>query len=412
MIQSYESGFKKIVLTLTLLLGATQMVGCGAGMSEPSALGDNPYERNPYKGDPTDGILQAEKGPPSNWWNTDWRVRHLLSPEFAATKDNLENFPVLVRISGADLEQDFINHGSDEIRFATFDGSKSLPFEVVDWNPSGVSLFWVQLPSFSDHSQWNRFWVYYGYKDSSTAPDSQDSYSFNPWNDVYVGVYHFQENLQKDSSRWQQDLTISGSPSLTSSGFIGNAAELNDLSGDNDSLGLLSHSQASSLDTWTFEALIRADNTSSESWIYGAHSDLSASNPSLEGIYLDGGVLEFMNFWDLDNSSNFSLIPSASYGPAVSDWTHIVASFERDTGKAHLYADGIVVRESTLPAGSNTIQDFIIGTHPLSSLAFQGRLDELRILAKPLSPSWIHVQYEMYQDSQFVDVESAEILWE
>ena len=58
---------------------------------------------------------------------------------------SLENFPLLVRLN--DLQSFASNDGGD-LRF--YDGQhKPLPFAIDEWNSSGESIIWVQVPDFS-----------------------------------------------------------------------------------------------------------------------------------------------------------------------------------------------------------------------------------------------------------------------
>lgn len=96
----------------------------------------------------------------------------------------LENFPLLVRlgagISGFSYSV-FKQDGADIL--VTDSNGEALPFELENWNPSGESRLWVQVPTVSEGTVIH---VYYG----SDAEVSQVS---GMW-DGYVGVWHLNES--------------------------------------------------------------------------------------------------------------------------------------------------------------------------------------------------------------------------
>ena len=66
-----------------------------------------------------------------------------------------------------------------------------LPHEIEKWDPNGYSIVWVKLPSLSQSATVTLSW---GDAEAATADGSL-------WGDA-VNVFHFGDNIAKDSSKW------------------------------------------------------------------------------------------------------------------------------------------------------------------------------------------------------------------
>jgi hypothetical protein len=81
-----------------------------------------------------------------------------------------------------------------------------------------------------------------------------------------------------------------------------------------------------------------------------------------------------------------SLWPNA----ASLNWTHVALTYDRASGEARLYANGVLVAASAV--GTNlltTASDFYLGQAPGSAGFFPGQLDEIALYTRPLPPSEI-----------------------
>ena len=123
----------------------------------------------------------------------------------------LTNFPALVKIAegiGGFSYADCAQAKGSDVRFSLGDG-KELPSEVVTWNPSGTSEFWVRIPELTGLTRIMMFWGNVGAK---LRP--QDAL---PWSKDYKIVYGMNEttSLQPTaplmSTNWRQPTPICAS---------------------------------------------------------------------------------------------------------------------------------------------------------------------------------------------------------
>ena len=107
-------------------------------------------------------------------------------------ESTLENFPVLVRLSGTDVagfRHDEIGSTTNDayaaLRFADAAGN-SLDYEIEEWNPGGTSFVWVSLPSLAGTD--TRFSAFYKPAAGTALPAVRPT---NVWTSAgYVGVWH------------------------------------------------------------------------------------------------------------------------------------------------------------------------------------------------------------------------------
>ena len=139
----------------------------------------------------------------------------------------LTNFPVLVKISAgsptefAYSDLNFPTTG-DDLGFVDMEGN-GLPFEIDEWNMSGTSVLWVNVPIVTNGTQFVMV-----YRSSQTGKSLNAN---NPFAD-YVGVWHLGETATasttiKDSTDNHLDGTSLANSSPLAGGAIGGARRIN-----------------------------------------------------------------------------------------------------------------------------------------------------------------------------------------
>ncbi len=116
----------------------------------------------------------------------------------ASVRGNVDNFPLLVRISDAAII-DAVQPGAPDIRFVDDDGTTRLPYEIERWDQAtNEALVWVLVPTVNGNSNSDFITMLYDDAVDGTVADGQDPATL--WND-YSGVWHFAEtDSARDSS--------------------------------------------------------------------------------------------------------------------------------------------------------------------------------------------------------------------
>ena len=156
----------------------------------------------------------------------------------SAVSAPLTNFPVLVKIAAGEnaspsgfaySDLNFPTTG-DDLGFVDMEGN-GLPFEIDEWNTSGTSVLWVNVPVVTNGAQFIMV-----YRSSQTGKSLNAN---NPFAD-YVGVWHLGETASgsttiKDSTDNHLNGTSHANSSPLAAGAIGGARRINT---SNDNSGM------------------------------------------------------------------------------------------------------------------------------------------------------------------------------
>ncbi|MDC0157740.1 DUF2341 domain-containing protein, partial [Verrucomicrobia bacterium] len=302
---------------------------------------------------------------------------------------SLTDFPVLVElgssISGFTYNT-FSGTGGSDLRFYASNG-KELPFEIEDWNTTGVSRVWVKVPAISGNN--TQFIACWGDPNLTIAPDYQTNGS--TWTNQYLGAWHMSEVLGTyflDSSPNNYHGTVSGATAGT--GIVGKAAVLNGTS-DEINLGTQVGNPGS---TFTLTAWIKqGSGTGSNGRIF--------SNKSTATGNMGWGVFRSSNNTRLNVRGSGS---SNKYRDVVSSWSagnwhHISVVIEGTVVK--FYADGVYKNNRTnlnlVKPSTNALK---IGRSLVNNDKWGGSLDEIRISTEARSLDWIKAAYDNQKATQ------------
>ena len=143
----------------------------------------------------------------------------------------LENFPVLVRISEGGISgfhySDMMFSSSDlqnsarDIAFVDENGTP-LAYDIDTWNPTGTSLVWVTIPSLENNTEFAMF-----YRSSKSGKEVCDGNAFTN----YVGVWHLNETAYGTSASITDSTTndlngLSGPEGDTKDGVVGTSRRI------------------------------------------------------------------------------------------------------------------------------------------------------------------------------------------
>lgn len=96
------------------------------------------------------------------WWDCDWNSRIKLTFDNLAQSENLDNFPVLVKLNSDRIDYDKTQDLGQDIHFVDFDGFTVLAHEIEEWNEGGDSYVWVNVPRIDGNSNADYIWTYFG----------------------------------------------------------------------------------------------------------------------------------------------------------------------------------------------------------------------------------------------------------
>lgn len=301
-------------------------------------------------------------------------------PSGAGVTQDVQNFPVLVRLSGSDAPGLFGDARSDggDIRFAKSDGSELLPYEMVRYDPytDSIAEFWVLVDTV------------YGGNDSQSimmAWGNYDSLSLSSASDVFLtgngfaGVWHL-DYSSADSTSWGRIGTENGViDTLAVSGWGKQFDGISSYISYPNDAGL-SQSGALTLSFW---------------------SKFDQVNPFTSAIVSKGSntyemILDSMgtpSFRIYDGSAQH--VVTADIAANVDTWYHISGVYD-GSSEMVLFIDGQRQSGIASPPGlATSTSSLVFGHDPMGAHGFMdGVLDEVRLSGTARDSSWIKLSYE------------------
>lgn len=345
-----------------------------------------------------------------------YRKRITFDPSKVAGLSDLSDFPVLIKIvSDNDLRTTgnsghVENSNGFDIIFTSDDGVTVLNHQMESYTAStGQFTAWVKIPKLS--TSLNTFiYMYYG---NSAITSNQSSTS--TWDANYIAVYHFNGNLNNNTSTAGLNGTNFGTNNSTGGqidryrNFIRSSGDYIDVSPYNTAYNITNEITVSA---WIRLATIGIDqkiagneDNVNGGWKFGVYSDnkvefeirTSANSPSLTRAGICGVC-----------ASGATLLSGT--------WYYVVGQYSNAGDFISTYVNGVPDRSFT---GNTTVQGASSGTlkfgiEPWDANAsqFDGDMDEIHIASTIRSSDWILTEYNNQNSpSTFYSISSEPYRW-
>jgi Concanavalin A-like lectin/glucanases superfamily/Domain of unknown function (DUF2341) len=330
-------------------------------------------------------------------WKYSKRVSFNTTASGANVAGNVNNFPVLIRLTNGNFDFSQAGPAGNDIRFAKQDNTP-LPFEIERWDATLRSAeIWVKVDTIFGNDSSHFINMYWGNQNAASASNS--AAVFDTANG-FQGVWHMNESnglTAQDATGNHYDGTPSDTAPSAGTGEIGIAQQFNGMSSSLQMKGTSGSKLNFSEDaSFTVSAWVYVDTLidSMTRMIVGKgprqyYMKLFSSGPQKQW--------EFSEFVD---NIGYQIL---AYIPAVArSWKYLVGV--REGTNQYLYLDGALVNStiSTLVATGtrDTSNDVTIGrylpyvTESNQGYAFfDGGIDEVRISSVSRSADWIKLCY-------------------
>ena len=346
------------------------------------------------------------------WWNNTWRWRHKLTFDNSAGGEHLDDFPVLITLTGARVDYSRTELAGRDLRFLDPDGAV-LAHELESWNSTGTSRIWVRVPRIDRKTSSDHIWLYLG---NASATDAQKAAAV--WQSPYRGVWHMNQAPAGtapqvlDSTANKNHGTSHGSMATTDlvAGPIGKAIYFD----GNDYLNIGTHK---SLDMGAGDITVMA-------WVNIQKPDYYDGTILAKGGAFTGGKrysLAFSRQFDGpagavkfeldDNKARVGVSTAKAYHDEK--WHHMVGV--RHGGSLYIYANGAQEQFRAATITTESIDSPMLGSigavYDMESKGmneyYKGKIDEVRIIGAARSPAWIAAQYRSMTDA-FITYGAAE----
>lgn len=333
--------------------------------------------------------MVPDAGIPTDWWDVTWRQRleiSLANP----TGEQVVDFPLFVRFSGATFAAIRAATDGGDIRFIGRDGSTVLPHETVHWG-DGDALIWVRVADLVGSDATNRIWLYFDNPSPPSPPDPR-----TVWSNGYRGVWHLSETpndgaTMADSTANQKDGTASGT--LTTEG---GASPLD---------GGITFDGASHIriPSAAVDVLALDDSLTLEAWVRRDSADDAPEPATIVGRKFGNSFTDTYTML-ARNSAHGTLRSCTSACDSTSAlampqgiWVHVAAAIDRTSTR--FYVNGALVdsysvdRQIDVDDNDVTIGGQENGDGNDVSEFWTGGIDEVRISDVVRQEAWMELQY-------------------
>lgn len=334
---------------------------------------------------------------PEDVFPTGWSNYRSITISKLQVAEDLINYPVLVRLTGANFDFSKSVNGND-IRFTDVNKRYLLDYEKVSYDPAGFAELWVRIPRLSS-SEDTTILMYYG---NSSAWDGSNSASV--WSEGYRGVWHANDigpHAIADSSFYQNDGDkYADNYPAEVTGIVGSAQSFD---GITDYIKMKDNPSLDTNSEFTISGWIKIPTTRKmgNNFLFGKWQD--AADYRSEGMWFwsNGGGFDKPTLgtsYDGTWSDAYKLEGSTSLTANV--WHYVTGVY--NGSNMIIYLNGT---QNGTKAGPASIaikdSDFMIGAYlgldVSNNLAYinyyKGVIDEVRLSDVARSSAWIKADY-------------------
>lgn len=290
----------------------------------------------------------------------------------------VEEFPVLVRLSGDWFDFSQARADGADVRFSTSNG-KRLPHQIEEWNSDGGSAsVWVRVPRIEGNAR-QSLHMHWGKADAASVSDGKAV--FNESNG-YLSVWHMSDVVRDDAGTLKsRDNGTTATP-----GVIGTARRFADRTGITCGKDISSYPTGNRPHT-------------TQLWFRSARSNANligwgVQKPQGKAVMMFSGPPHIrMDCWFSDGSIRSEGLLK------FNEWNHVVFAYE--SGNARIYVNGVLAGQGGKGTPLNVQSPAMLSLGGWSGeFNFVGDLDEVRVSNVTRSADWVRLEYENQKPMQ------------
>lgn len=328
--------------------------------------------------DSTGAVAACSAAP---WFSSAWSARRRLDFDNTALAEDLDDFPVLLRLDDTRIDYNLTEAGGADLRIVAADHVTELPFEIEAWSPGGDSVVWLRVDIAAAGQTPGPVYLYYGSPGASDAQDGQ-----GVWNGNFVSVHHLA--TLDDASEGGHD-GFSATPPAVVPASVGLGA---DFDGVDDLVQLPVESDYDFTDTYSVSALVAVDafalqwqaivTKGDDAWRLHRQDETS-----------------FVGFGTDASGGNENLSGATSVDDGA--WYHVAIVMNGLIKR--IYVNGVLDGQELFGDVDTSDDPVMFGENATETGRwFDGRLDEVRISNVSRSPAWVAAEARSILDDDLV----------
>jgi hypothetical protein len=305
----------------------------------------------------------------------------------ANVTQDVYNFPLLVRLDSSNFDFSTAQPSGGDVRFAKADGTP-LPYEIEEFDAARKSAaLWVKVDTVHGNSGAQSITLLWG---NSSAPNQSNGAAVFDTAEGFAGVWHLggaSVTERLDATAYHNNgSTVGYDGDESRPGCIGYCDSL-DNTDDAIMVGDSAITTSLTLGLWM-------RMTAYVPWGHLIAKPLNAPNiyPWMAyGLQIDSGDSPHFTF-TISTDSGSLWVQSQSTVP-LQQWVFVTGTY--DGSNLRIYYNGTLERIASLSGTivHNALKIYI-GSFDNGQQRFCGKIDEVRISNRALSPSWIKLCYE------------------
>lgn len=323
------------------------------------------------------GVAQAQ-----TWWNKDWQYRRKIVLNTGSTganiKGNLDEVPVLLRLSTGNFSFDEAKKDGSDIRFIGSDDKVPLKFQRELYDPADeIALFWVRVPRVMAESNQNFLYIYYGNK---SAPDGQEPAGVYDVDQALVYHLDGEEGKPKDQTAYKNNPSDFSAARGTTA-VIGPGVSLN---GSSDKIVIPRKPSLDFSKGFTFSAWVRISQPQTIARLFSWEDANQSLIITVDQTKIYASATSGGN--TVETAKTVDLPPKS--------W-HLIAVTAQPSKMLTLYVDGREAASANLPGPiPEPTADLCIGASLKGTGFFSGDLDEVELSRTARPAAWFQAAFK------------------
>jgi biopolymer transport protein ExbB len=328
-------------------------------------------------------MLAGVVGDAEAWWNDQWQFRKKITIDASASgadiRENLGNFPLLVRLHTGNYGFQFGKDNGDDIRFVSADDKAVLKHHIEKFDPiEEAAQVWVKVPAIAAGSGQNFIWLYYGNKNAAGAQDAAQTYDPNE-----AAVFHFSEsegNPKDASSHQNHAVRFSGGQGLPGVSGLGVA-----LNGGTDLMAIGPSDTLALTNGATFTAWVRLGSPQAGGTLLYREEAGNRWAVRIDGTAVSASLVK---------ASGEKAVVEKAGDITIGSWHHVAVTLEPNK-RMIVYIDGAEVGQAALPWPLPPMKaETFVGNTPAGNKGLVAELDEVTLSATFRPAGWIKALFE------------------